>query len=354
VGPTASAAKGTSWKRVANVLAAVDPDWAAQRVRNGLATGEGLIWHVRDPILGPIKSVKHGQESYHEGVTDPGVTDKRLLAIEEEFARVMSAAGRPGNTLSPLLRQAWDSGRLEGLTKGKPAACAAPHVSLIAHCTPLELAGCLTRTDCSNGFGNRFLMLCARRSKLLPDGGALEPPGLAPLVDGLRAAADFARAAGELRRDSEARELWHAEYPRLVEGPGGLAGALLARAAPHVMRLACLYALLDHSPQVRAAHLHAALAFWDYCRRSVRHVFGDALGDPVADASDEALRQAPDGLGRDQIRNDVFNRHRSAAVVARALHTLRGLGRAHARLAATGGRPEERWYSGPEPERGTR
>ncbi len=41
------------------------------------------------------------------------------------------------------------------------------------------------------------------------------------------------------------------------------------------MRLALLYALLDKSRLIQAPHLLAALAFWEYCERSVLHVFGD-------------------------------------------------------------------------------
>ena len=31
------------------VLGKVDGEWATHRVTSGLSTGEGLIWHVRDP-----------------------------------------------------------------------------------------------------------------------------------------------------------------------------------------------------------------------------------------------------------------------------------------------------------------
>jgi hypothetical protein len=40
------------------------------------------------------------------------------------------------------------------------------------------------------------------------------------------------------------------------------------------MRLAMLYALLDGSSTVEEEHLRAALAVWDYCEASARHLFG--------------------------------------------------------------------------------
>ena len=75
-----------------------DPGFPA-RVHAGLSTGEGLIWAVRDPS-GP----------------DPGAADKRLLAVETEFASVLKATGRYMGTLSPVLRNAWDGRALQTLT----------------------------------------------------------------------------------------------------------------------------------------------------------------------------------------------------------------------------------------------
>jgi hypothetical protein len=44
------------------------------------------------------------------------------------------------------------------------------------------------------------------------------------------------------------------------------------------MRLSALYALLDKSAVVKADHLKAALALWEYCEASARFIFGEALG----------------------------------------------------------------------------
>src|SRR5919198_1111104 len=101
-----------------------------------------------------------------------------------------------------------------------------------------------------------------------------------------------------MRRDEEARSVWCEVYGPLSEGRPGLPGALLSRAEAHVMRLAMLYALLDCSPLIRAEHLLAAPALWEYVDQSVRHVFGDSLGDPLADEILRLLRACPDGLSR--------------------------------------------------------
>ncbi len=69
-------------------------------------------------------------------------------------------------------------------------------------------------------------------------------------------------------------------------------GAVTARAEAIVMRLAVVYAVLDGRTHIGVEHLRAALAVWQYCEDSARYVFGDALGDPVADELLEALRGA--------------------------------------------------------------
>src|SRR5262249_34160390 len=117
----------------------------------------------------------------------------------------------------------------------------------------------------------------------------------------LAEAVAFARRVGEVRRDGEARELWSEVYPRLSADRPGLAGCLLGRAESHVMRVAMIHALLDRTDKIRAEHLLAALAFWDFVERSVLHVFGDSTGDPMADDLLRLLRRAPSGLTRTEM-----------------------------------------------------
>jgi hypothetical protein len=133
-------------------------------------------------------------------------------------------------------------------------------------------------------------------------------------------------------------------YGELSEGKAGLAGALLARAEAHVLRLALLYALLDQSAEIKAEHLLAALALWEYCDRSVRFIFGDTLGDPVADELLRLLRGCPAGLTRTEIR-DYFQRNASAERLGRALGLLLQYGLARQEKQQSGGRPVERWYA---------
>ena len=163
------------------------------------------------------------------------------------------------------------------------------------------------------------------------------------LVAKLKAAVDFASGVGEMRRDEDARQLWHEVYPELSEGRPGLLGAMIARAEAQVMRLACIYALLDCSAVVRIEHLKAALALWKYCEDCARFIFRDSLGDPLADELLAILRAAPEGLTRKEIYNH-FGRNKASSDIGRALGVLLEHGLVWRDVEPrTEGRPAERW-----------
>ena len=86
-----------------------------------------------------------------------------------------------------------------------PAKATGAHVSLIGHITADELRRYLTATESANGFGNRHLWLCVDRSKLLPEGGRVNPNDWDILREELVAALGLAKATGELSRDGDAR-----------------------------------------------------------------------------------------------------------------------------------------------------
>src|SRR5262249_41459352 len=118
VGRTAKGRKGTSLGQVSRVLGAVDPAWSSTRMMSGAASGEGLIWAVRDEHRERVAIRDKGRVvDYEEVITDQGEKDKRLLVAEPEFARLLQVTERETNTLSAVIRQSWDTGNLRILTK---------------------------------------------------------------------------------------------------------------------------------------------------------------------------------------------------------------------------------------------
>jgi hypothetical protein len=332
VGDTARARKGVSWRRVKSVLEDVDSTWP--QPASGLSSGEGLIYAVRDASRGP------------RGKVDRGVTDKRLLVVEEEFVRPLVCAKREGNILSAVVRAAFDTGDLRNLTRNSPDKATGAHISIIGHVTRQELLRHLDQTDYANGYANRILWPCVRRSKELPDGGQSHALDFSRVDSQLQAALKFCDPPPELRRDPEAAELWHSEYSRLSGSGPGLIGAVLSRGDAYVMRIATVYAVLDCSNLIKPCHLQAALAVWKYCEDSAHFIFGDILGDPEADTILAALKQAgANGLNRTQI-SELFARNKSSAQIERALVFLHTNGRVEQRITPSGGgRRIETWFA---------
>jgi len=345
VGQTAKGRKGTSWGRVRQLFRMADPDWSSQRIHSGLSSGEGLIWHVRDPIYKeePIRD-KREVVGYQSVRIDPGIEDKRLLILESELALVLRILQRDGNTLSAVIRQAWDHGDLRVLTKNNPVTATGAHISIIGHITQDELRRYLDDTETANGFANRFLWICVRRSKCLPEGGHLREEDLEPLVYRLKAAIQFGRLTGQISLDEEARELWHKLYPKLSTGHPGLLGNVTSRADPLVIRLSCLYALLDQSTHIRVEHLKAGAEVWRYGLDSCRYIFRSTLGDQVADRILATLRQHPEGMTRTAI-NGLFGNNKAGRDIERGLDLLTSAGLARQEEEITGGRPATRWYA---------
>ena len=247
VGDTSKSRKGTSWDRCVEPLRTVDPVWAGERIVRGLSSGEGLIHAVRDPIHRNERDRKSGDAETI--LIDPGVDDKRLLVQESEFASVLRVVGRQGNTLSPVIRDAWDQGALSTLTRNTPLRATRSHISIIGHITAEELVRELTATDVANGLMNRFLFVFARRSKMLPFGGT--PIDWSGIVERLRTVRAKVATVQEVRMSEAARRDWIEAYPILSAGLPGLLGAATGRAEAQVIRLALVWIGVEEGPCLR-------------------------------------------------------------------------------------------------------
>jgi 5S rRNA maturation endonuclease (ribonuclease M5) len=340
VGKTSKGRKGTSWNRVREPFEAhAARDWARDRVTSGLSSGEGLIWAVRDAVYG--KAYDKKQSAYVDVILHEAVTDKRLLVFEAELASAAAImSGRSGNTLSPIVRDAWDRGFLQALTKNSKAKATGAHISIIGHITRDELLRTLNRSELGNGFANRFVWIFAKRARVLP---FPEPVNTHDLAFELKDAIEAASKIDLVEWAAEARPLWVEVYGRLSAERPGVLGAVTARAEAQVMRLGCIYALLDGSHEIRPEHLRAALAIWEYSFETAAWVWGDSLGDPTADELLLILRAHPQGMSATAI-SAAFGNH-GKEDLGRAKGVLLKSGLARCESIPTSGRPEERWYA---------
>jgi hypothetical protein len=268
VGESSKAGKATSWRQISNLLNEADPDWVARRVTAARPTAYRILHALR------------GQQP---------ASDRRLFLLAEEFASVLHLLGHNSGQLSPLLRSAWDGGDLYA-HNGTHLLCATnAHLSMVAHITPGELAHHFTRAEAHIAFANRCLWTNVRGRQSLPNGGSLPAEQLSAIARELRCALHWAQSQSEilLGRTEAARQLWHERFPVLSQGPD-VYGAATSRAEAQVLRLSAIYAALDRSALIEAAHLQAALAVWDYCQASARLFFDAApiaIPPPAASAS---------------------------------------------------------------------
>ena len=191
----------------------------------------------------------------------------------------------------------------------------------------------------ANGFGNRFLRVCVRVRSVCRKGTFVRD--LAPRLTALRrhiSARRQAKSRGTTMPGVSGRGV-----SALSEGKSGSwAPSRGARLRSGALRWCMRSSTAPGSPGVPSS---PGLALWRYCEQSAQFIFGESTGDPVADRILRALRDAPDGLTRTEIR-DVFGRNEKASTIQKALRVLEEYGLAGRRtITRTGGRASERWFA---------
>lgn len=262
LGHTGIGRKGTSLGVTARLVKAAMPEFASENVTSGLSSGEGLIAAVADE-------------------DDAASGGKARLVIETEYSVTMQRANREGNSLSGVLRQAWEGDDLRTLTKDLVHATA-PHIGILAHITPGEFRMRASGADMAGGTYNRFLPVYSERSKEIPDGeGAPED-----LVNNhaltLRELVKKARDVRKVPLTTAARDYWAEVVYGALSGAqptDGTVAQFTARATPYARRAAMLYALGDGAAEVDVAHLAAAHALIGYSYATAAYVLGGGTGD---------------------------------------------------------------------------
>lgn len=336
LGETSIARKGTSLGWILRILEKAEARWYADCLMfGGLASGEGVLWRLRDAAPS------------EDGPADAGVTDKRLLVVDEEFGgSALVTLAREGNTLSATLRNAWDGKTLYSAPKRQPMRATGGHLSMIGHSTVGEVLLRLRETDKSNGFANRFLFCCSRRTQELPDGGHVPEAVLDALAARVAEARAFAQPFPgapllEMERHPEARDVWASIYHELSAPRPGALGKVTQRAVAQVLRLSMVYAVLDQSRVITLEHQAAALAVWRYAEQSAAYVFGSERTDPVQDRLKAMLQTQTTGCTLGELY-EGFDGHISAEALKRAVGELVGAGLADVVTEATRGRPATR------------
>ncbi len=340
VGSSSKSRKGTSGKPISRLFEplVLNGEYLfADRARTSpgpFSSGEGIIYAVRDAVMGIDK--KTGEPIQ----VDPGVDDKRLFILDEEFGGVLSNTKREGNTLSANVRMIWDSGNLDPLTKTTKIKATGAHIGWVSHITLFELISRLSETESLNGFGNRILWVCARRSKLVAWPEPMDAERLQQFQYELSEIIASHKDADNIIPDGEVRRAWQdCYYEQLTQERPGQAGCLVNRAEAQVMRLALIYALLDKSQTIRIEHLEAAHVLWQYCEDSAMYIFDGRQTDSVGQKIVDALQDGP-LTGTDLFK--LFSNNISRDRLKMALTELEAAGKIGVEQEQTGGRGRPR------------
>jgi hypothetical protein len=308
VGGSSKARKGTSASPVKRLFK-YSPDLnesltfiPAETSPGPFSSGEGIVHRIRDKVE---EFDKKNQEMV---VTDPGTDDKRLFVLDEEFAGVLSVMKRDGNTLSMVIRQLFDSGNIEPLTKSSKQKVTNGHVGWVGHITLTELNAKMEDTEALNGFANRVLWTCARRAGFVSRPKPMGKKRLEVIQKRLFKIILSCQAEKKITFTEETFAIWDSVYPELSKDNPGLVGCMINRAEALTLRLSMLYALLDGSNEIRPKHLESALALWDYCRQSALFIFQAKNQNRDSEKKIiQALREKKEMTGTEI--NNLFQRH---------------------------------------------
>ena len=333
VGKTGRSRKGTSEAPVHRLFEKTHELLSASRVNDyrelaiqrGLATGEGLAHAIRD-----------------ESDSDNGVSDKRLLIIESEFAQILKQAKRTGNIINPTLRNAWDGKQIGSLTKTDKAVCKKPHVGIVGHVTQEELHAELSDTDIANGFLNRFIITCVRRSKQIALPEPMDDETIDRFSRELVEILNHTKKLNRLHFSQDAKEFWEVIYPEITRERHGKINNLAGRAEAHILRLSMIYAILDQADNIQVQHIRSGYSLWMYAEDSMKYIFEtreERVLSKHIEKLENALQSGP--LKRTEVR-DLFSGHKSKNEIDEILKNMAEDGKITiTKQASTGGRPAE-------------
>lgn len=272
VGATAMARKSAAWKKARQVLKLVDPQFFEQeRDVGGFGSGQKLVDTIKEKTITPIAI---------EGI--PVMPqDPRVLLFEDEFVRTLKTVNNEGSIYSAIMRNAYDGSKLEARSRsGKDQVVPEGqyHLSVIGCTTCEELSATLTNTERFSGFGNRFMMVWARRSKSVAlTKERVDQEALERIVRTLRSAVANVNGFGAVDFASEEDgKFWQDMYDDItedVDSTSGQLSAMIARGDVNTLRAALIYALADGCTAINRKHLEAAGAVWQYCRETATHIF---------------------------------------------------------------------------------
>ena len=314
VGDSSKSRKGTSAGPVKRLFEGIS------KIRTSpgpLSSGEGLIAAVED--------------------NNKANPSKCLFILDSEFGSALDCGKRDGNILSTVIRNFWDDGKAEPLTKYNKISATKAHLGIVTHITNYELNLKLGKTEPLNGFANRFLWVHTSRAGIVAKPVLIPKENLEIIQTKIEQILLKMENYNEITMGNEATEIWHQVYPALSDDHPGLTGCIINRAEAQVTRLAMIYCLLDAESIISKNHLMAALALWKYCEASANYIFHSWGSNPDLNKIIDALKT---GSKTTTELHNVFGNHKNKVQLGNLLEDLIKEGRVVKSKILTTGAPQ--------------
>ena len=304
VGPTSRGRKGTAGHDADTLMSGCDD---IQQV-SGFGSGESIVTSLVAP---------HGTDNTADSDDAEGATlnsdPLSFLIHEEEFARLLGAAGRAGSTLSEAVRQLFDGVPLSHRTVGSGLLVLKDyHAGVIGHITPEELRSSLSAEDRVNGLANRFLMIGSHSRQLVC---FASPGGQKFKAEPEKHIAALAKCTSKARNRQRigvgsvaALRLRDIYMDGLLESRS----PLLSRLFTHLCRVALILAAMDCSKLIKVAHVDAAFALVTYAKDTTEFVFPFGSSSPLPTKILKAITATDTGALSQTELSKAFNNHLGA------------------------------------------
>jgi hypothetical protein len=214
------------------------------------------------------------------------VADNRVLQMADEYStQLMKARSEGGGPVIQAILSLWQGSSQGSISKNGGWDLTGKHLAIASATTKIYLHTHMRREDVMGGYANRFTYWLgfrhqARKVYITQDP---DPNVVHEFCDALRAMDDSIGSHGPtpsllvqptVDASKLARE-WVENFEKELTEMDEMQNLVTNRIPSHIARIAILFALLDHNPQITKTTMRRAIEVGEYLQRSVWHVYKD-------------------------------------------------------------------------------
>lgn len=196
-----------------------------------------------------------------------GVSNRHALMVNDELTLLLRKSQHRGSTIVETLIQLLDGeSPLSLRTRSGPFTVTGLSFSMMSATTFTGVEETLTEDLVGSGLMNRILIFAGHATTRIALPAKFEKDLLQSIRDELKRIRD--KRMGELSMSAKAERLFETWYDAWLSRRNGLSElqrGMSARVQVHAIRLAMLFAALDNSTCIKAAHVQAAIDVAEYC-----------------------------------------------------------------------------------------